>query len=59
MTTVTQRSISAYSAVHAHAEYAGIGNESLETKIIELTKGMRVLCEEYGVDFDEASKLKS
>jgi hypothetical protein len=57
MVSIKQRSVSAYSAVLAHANYAGLDSASFETKIAELTKGMRVLCDEYGIDFDDASKL--
>ena len=62
MITNKQRSESAFSAVLAHASYSLLDDsESTDTntKIIELLKGLRVLCDEYGVDFEADSKLKS
>lgn len=52
------RSESAFSAVLAHATYAGLPKDAdTEAKIAELLKGLRLLCTEYNVDFYSASLL--
>jgi len=56
MKTNQQRSNEAYSAVLAHAGYAGIQSQKTETQIRELLKSMLVLCDEYGVDVGEEFK---
>lgn len=59
MKTKKQRSDAAYSAVLAHTSYASIdGDTPIEEKIAELGKGLRVLCEEYGVDFDADTRIE-
>ncbi|MDP2566448.1 hypothetical protein [Pseudoalteromonas marina] len=53
-----QRSDAAYSAVLAHTNYASIPSDAdIETKIKETLKGLRILSEEYGVDFDKDSLI--
>ncbi len=51
--TDEERSAAAYSAVLAHTTYAGLDNNGdFSVYIVELMKGMRLLCKEYGVDFE-------
>jgi hypothetical protein len=53
-----QRSDAAYSAVLAHTSYASIPTDAdTDTKIKELLKGLRILSEEYGVDFEKDSLI--
>lgn len=53
-----QRSDAALSAVLAHTSYASIPTDAdIDTKIKELLKGLRVLSEEYGVDFEKDSLI--
>lgn len=54
MKTRQQRSNHSYSAVLAHASYACLEAENFETQLRELAIGMKVLCDEYGVDLAEA-----
>ena len=58
MKTKTERSNAACSAVLAHSTYASIQDESFETKIEVLLKGMKCLCEEYGVNYSQTENCE-
>ena len=57
MSTKTGQSPSdkALSSTLAFAQYMNIEDKSMEEKISEHLKAMRILCEEYNVDYDQVS----
>lgn len=59
MKTNKQRSELAFRAVLAHASFASLDSKNTSSCIAELLKGLRVLCDEYNVDFDKDSQLNS
>lgn len=56
--TNAQRSNAAHSVVLVHNQRLGIdaADMPIEGQITELAKGLRILAEEYGLDFDDISK---
>lgn len=56
--TNEQRSNAAHSVVLVHNQRLGIDTDEMpiESQIAELAKGLRILAEEYGLDFDDISK---
>lgn len=59
MKPTKERIESAYRATLAYADYAGINPNFTSEVFSELLKGLRVLCDDFGLDFDCCSTLPS